>query len=82
MDVHKHIDDVLQDKYGLDPWVQSRLLERLFPKVDEQKEIKIKLATRLQKKKDYLASMAMKERQAAQRQQIRLTRSDFVVKNT
>lgn len=29
-DVHKHVEEVVHDRFGLDAWVQNRIIERLF----------------------------------------------------
>ena len=49
MDVHKHVEDVLADRFGIDAWVQARLVERLFASKNEQQDLKQRLADKLMK---------------------------------
>ena len=53
-DVHKHVEEVLSDRFGLDAWVQARLVERLFSSKNEQQDLKQRLADKLMKKREML----------------------------
>jgi len=79
-DVHKHVEDVMSDRFGLDGWVSNRLIERVFLDKDEQKELKQKMADKLCAKREAHEAQLQKEAQAAQKHN-RSARADFL-KNT
>ena len=60
-DAHKHVEEVMQDRFGMDSWVQARIVERLFSCGDEQSELKRKLAERLEEKRAVINDLVQKE---------------------
>ena len=56
-DVHRHVEEVLNDRFGLDAQVQSRLVERLFAAKEDQSELKLKVENQLQKKRTAIENL-------------------------
>ena len=76
-DVHKQVEEVLSDRFGLDAWVQARLVERLFSSKNEQQDLKQRLADKLMKKREMLEVIVQRETKAAQKHS-RTARADFL----
>ena len=61
--MHKLVDEVVSDRFGLDVWVQNRLVERIFASSrDDQIELKESLAKKLKDKKDRVGDTLREEK--------------------
>ena len=48
---------MLNDKFGLDAWVQSKIVERLFPSKEDHNELKEKLGDKLRQKRNLIGNL-------------------------
>ena len=76
-DYQKHVEEVLQDRFGLDAWVQNKIVERLFPAKEDHMELKEKLADKLRQKRSLINNLLQKEN-VSQARQTRSARADFI----
>ena len=60
-DYQKHVEEVLQDRFGLDAWVQNKIVERLFPAKEDHVELKEKLSDKLRQKRSLINNLLQKE---------------------
>ena len=56
-EVHKHVEDVISDRFGLDTWVQNRIIERLFAGKEDYNEVTQKLVEKLKQKRNDLGNL-------------------------
>ena len=76
-EVHKHVEDVISDRFGLDTWVQNRSIERLFAGKEDQNEVTQKLVEKLKQKRNDLGNLLQKENVSTTRHN-RSARADFL----
>lgn len=76
-EVHKHVEDVISDRFGLDTWVQNRIIERIFAGKEDQNEVTQKLVEKLKQKRNDLGNLLQKENVSATRHN-RSARADFL----